>query len=95
MPSELMFEVRYTMNATISNTRYTELLAKISLNKSLVTTIGGFTMQLCTYHTRFANPSPVLATNQPYSMLKKLALNQSIPDILITMNIDNPGILTR
>ena len=95
MPSELMFEVRYTMNATISNTRCTELLAKIGLNKSLVTTIAGYTMQLCSDHTRFANPSSVLAAKQPYSILKKLALNQSIPDILIAMDIDNPGILTR
>jgi hypothetical protein len=95
MPSELMFKVRYTMNATISNTRCTKLLAKIGLNKSLVTTIGGFTMQLCTDHTRFANPSSVLAAKQPYLILKKLALNQTIPDILMAINIDNPGILTR
>jgi len=95
MPSELMFEIRYTMNATISNTRCTELLAKIGLIKSLVTTIGGFTMQLCTDHTRFANPSSVLAAKQPYSILKKLALNQTIPDILMAMENDNPGILTR
>ena len=95
MPSELMFEVRYTMNATISNSRCTELLAKIGLNKSLVTTIGGFTMQLCTDHSRFANPSSVLAAKQPYSILKKLSLNQTIPDILMAMDIDNPGILTH
>jgi hypothetical protein len=74
--SELLFEVRYTMNATISNTRCTELLVMIGLNKSLVTTIGGFTMQLCTDHSRFANPSTVLAAKQPYSILKKLTLNQ-------------------
>ena len=72
-----------------------ELLAKIGLIKSLVTTIGGFTMQLCTDHTRFANPSSVLAAKQPYSILKKLALYQTIPDILTAFDKDNLGILTR
>ena len=52
-------------------------------------------LQLCTDHTRFANPSSVLAAKQPYSILKKLALNQTIPDILMAMDTGNPVIVTR
>ena len=101
VPSELMFEVRYSMeDNSISNTQRTELLRLLGIGPSLsngtaTACVGGFSMQLCTDHTRYMAPSLSMAAPQPYSVLKRIAVNNSMSQVLKALEADNPGILTH
>jgi hypothetical protein len=52
-------------------------------------------MQLCTDHTRYMTPSLSMATPQPYSVLKRIAVNKTMSQVLKALEADNPGILTH
>ena len=101
VPSELMFEVRYSMeDNSISNTHRTELLRHLGIgpspsNSTATICVGGFSMQLCTDHTRYMAPSLSMAAPQPYSVLKRIAVNHPISQVLKALEADNPGILTH
>jgi hypothetical protein len=63
VPSELMFEVRYSMeDDSISNTHRTEVFRLLGIRPSpsdgtATICVGGFSMQLCTDQTRYMAPS--------------------------------------
>ena len=96
-----MFEVRYSMeDNSISKTQRTELLRPLEIgpspsNGTATVCVGGFSMQLCTDHSRYMAPSLSMAAPQPYSVLKRIAVNNSISQVLKALEADNPGILTH